>query len=180
MTSSVWVGYTLVVLAWPISTSSGRDVQIHPGGCKLGTMNKTRLALSTLVLACACAPAPQPPREPETPVRAPDVVFVPTPFRVVDAKQAYERALSLDPEHLKALKNLAQLEARTGLLGVARTHLIDALDRDPTDQELRLELAQLMLTERDFAGCSHAAQLVLAQTPNHRDAMALLNSCARQ
>lgn len=51
-------------------------------------MNKTRLALSTLVLAYACAPAPQPPREPETTVRAPDVVFVPTPFRVVDAMLA--------------------------------------------------------------------------------------------
>ncbi len=97
-----------------------------------------------------------------------------------EAKRAYERSLELDPEHVKALKNLAQLEGKAGQLGPARALLNDALDHDPSDQEARLELAQLMLTDHDLEGCSRAARLVLAQTPNHKGAEALLNRCKRQ
>ncbi len=93
------------------------------------------------------------------------------------AQQAYERALSIDPEHLKALKKLAQLEAKSGLREPARAHLTDALDRDPGDQGLRLELAQLFLTDNDRAACSHAARLILAQVPGHEAAKALLDRC---
>lgn len=95
------------------------------------------------------------------------------------ARDAYERALSLDPHHLKALKNLGLLEKALGQRERARAHMTDALDRDPTDSELRLELATLMLAERDIAGCSHAARLVLAQTPDNASAKALLSNCQR-
>lgn len=100
--------------------------------------------------------------------------------KLTEAQQAYQRALEIDPEHIKSLENLAQLEARAGWFEAARAHLTDALDRDPTDQSLRLTLAQLMWSAHDFAGCSHAAQLVLAQTPENSDAKALLGRCARQ
>ncbi len=97
---------------------------------------------------------------------------------IARAQGAYERALSIDPEHLRALKKLAQLEAKAGLRGSARAHLTDALDRDPSDEGLRLELAQLLLTDNDLVACSHAARLVLAQSPNHQGAKDLLSRCA--
>ncbi|MCR9248470.1 MAG: tetratricopeptide repeat protein [bacterium] len=57
------------------------------------------------------------------------------------ARQAFARALEIDPDHREALYNRAFLEIRLGNLAAARRHIDSALQVDPTNAAIR-ELAR--------------------------------------
>ncbi|WP_428263053.1 tetratricopeptide repeat protein [Haliangium sp.] len=93
------------------------------------------------------------------------------------ARDAYLAALALDPDHVPSLRNLSQLDVRIGRLSEARATVEELLDHDPTDEEGRLVLADLRRRDGDLAGCERDARLVLARTPDHQAATALLGEC---
>lgn len=94
------------------------------------------------------------------------------------AVQAYQHALEVNPSHLPSLRNLAQLEVELGQVADARVVLEDLLDREPTDQQARLLLAELRLRDGDVRGCVRDARLILATTPSNAAASTILRKCS--
>ncbi len=57
-----------------------------------------------------------------------------------DAERAYNKALSLDPNYLAAVENLANLAVRQQDMAAAEGSLLDAIKRAPADLNLRNRL----------------------------------------
>lgn len=81
--------------------------------------------------------------------------------RLADARVAFEKRLSFDPDDPPAVLHLAKLDASMGLFDAARRRLEHALAAHPDDARLRLLLAQLAYQiDGDFdAARKHLAHL---------------------
>jgi len=64
-----------------------------------------------------------------------------------DAEAAYERVLSIDPDHVDAHRELADLQVELGKFKEARRHYENAVRGRPTDRESRRALVRLLLYE---------------------------------
>ena len=95
-----------------------------------------------------------------------------------EAQKAYETALTLEPEHRAAKKNLGFLFAKTGSLDRAVPLLTAAIDAEPTDAESRVMLAQVLLSQGDRNGCLKQAVLALTQDRRLEEAKALAAKCS--
>jgi DNA-binding transcriptional MerR regulator len=88
----------------------------------------------------------------------------------LDARQAYDRALDLDPEFAAAYTNLGALLAAVGDLDGARDHFDQALRCDPDQPEAQSNLAALALRMGDHDTAIAGYRLLLRAAPDHLEA----------
>ena len=88
----------------------------------------------------------------------------------LDARQAYDRALDLDPEFAAAYTNLGALLAAVGDLDGARDHFDQALRCDPDQPEAQSNLAALALRLGDHDTAIAGYRLLLRAAPDHLEA----------
>jgi Tfp pilus assembly protein PilF len=95
------------------------------------------------------------------------------------AKQAYLDILRRDPTHLSALNELGSLAFSGGFRSAARTAYQQAVRHHPGDKIVRVNLANLLCEERDFAGARLHYEAALALDPDfpeaHRGMASVLN-----
>ncbi len=88
----------------------------------------------------------------------------------LDARQAYDRALDLDPEFAAAYTNLGALLAAVGDLDGARDHFDQALRCDPDQPEAHSNLAALALRVGDHDTAIAGYRMLLRAAPDHLEA----------
>lgn len=88
----------------------------------------------------------------------------------LDARQAYDRALDLDPEFAAAYTNLGALLAAVGDLDGARDHFDQALRCDPDQPEAQSNLAALALRLGDHDTAIAGYRQLLRAAPDHLEA----------
>lgn len=88
----------------------------------------------------------------------------------LDARQAYDRALDLDPEFSAAYTNLGALLAAVGDLDGARDHFDQALRCDPDQPEAQSNLAALALRLGDADTAIAGYRQLLRAVPDHLEA----------
>ncbi len=88
----------------------------------------------------------------------------------LDARQAYDRALDLDPEFAAAYTNLGALLAAVGDLDGARDHFDQALRCDPDQPEAQVNLAALALRLGDHDTAIAGYRQLLRGAPDHLEA----------
>jgi DNA-binding transcriptional MerR regulator len=86
------------------------------------------------------------------------------------ARDAYEKALELDPQLAAAWTNLGGMLAETGDLDGARDHFARALECDPDQPEARANLAELALRQGDVDVAISGFRGVLQGAPDHFEA----------
>ena len=96
-----------------------------------------------------------------------------------EAVAAYDQALAHDQDHFGARKNLGLLLLRLGRVDPAREHLMEALEVRPADPEIRKALAEVARRTGDATTCTTHLDAVLRQQADDRDALDLLEKCAR-
>lgn len=87
-----------------------------------------------------------------------------------DARDAYEKALDLDPEFAAAYTNLGALHAAAGDLDAARDYFDEALRCDEEQPEAQSNLAALALRSGDFDTAIAGYQQVLRASPDYAEA----------
>ncbi len=87
-----------------------------------------------------------------------------------DARDAYEKALDLDPEFAAAYTNLGALHAAAGDLDAARDYFDEALRCDEEQPEAQSNLAALALRSGDFDTAISGYQQVLRSSPDYAEA----------
>ena len=88
----------------------------------------------------------------------------------LEARQAYDRALDLDPEFAAAYTNLGALLAAVGDLDGARDHFDEALRCDPDQAEAHSNLAALALRVGDHDTAIAGYRQLLRAAPDHIEA----------
>ena len=88
----------------------------------------------------------------------------------LEARQAYDRALDLDPEFAAAYTNLGALLAAVGDLDGARDHFDQALRCDPDQAEAHSNLAALALRLGDHDTAIAGYRQLLRAAPDHLEA----------
>ncbi|MBL9105920.1 MAG: tetratricopeptide repeat protein [Myxococcales bacterium] len=88
----------------------------------------------------------------------------------LDARQAYDRALDLDPEFAAAYTNLGALLAAVGDLDGARDHFDQALRCDPDQAEAQSNLAALALRLGDHDTAIAGYRQLLRSVPDNLEA----------
>ncbi len=83
------------------------------------------------------------------------------------AREQYQHVLSQRPEHMRAMVNLAALDAEAGHIEAARERLDAAVRIDPRATEPKLALATLAMREGDFTQAAASLREVLANDPGH-------------
>ncbi|MCJ0763589.1 tetratricopeptide repeat protein [Variovorax terrae] len=68
-----------------------------------------------------------------------------------EARVAYERALALNPNHVRALNNLGLMAAREGRWAIAIDHAQRCVELLPNDPYLWANLGDLLMASRDYA-----------------------------
>ncbi len=86
------------------------------------------------------------------------------------AREAYEQALSLDPELAAAWTNLGSMFAEMGADDEARHHFAQALRCDPMQAEAQMNLAELHLRDGDSDAAIDAYRKVLSMAPDNFEA----------
>jgi len=94
----------------------------------------------------------------------------PDDLAFLDARQAYDRALDLDPEFAAAYTNLGALLAAVGDLDGARDHFDQALRCDPDQPEAQSNLAALALRLGDHDTAIAGYRQLLRAAPDHLEA----------
>jgi tetratricopeptide (TPR) repeat protein len=95
------------------------------------------------------------------------------------AVNAYEKALSLDPNRTSALIARSKLLARLGRLPEGTAALQAYIDKDPdgpSTMGLRIELADLCYNHADWAGSAAASRGILERIPEHASGHAILGA----
>lgn len=95
--------------------------------------------------------------------------------RGAEARDAYLRALELDPEHLPSLRRLASSLLAAGELGPAAERYQAILDQEPSDAAARVALAEIHRRRGEAEACVQAVSAALRGTD--RDTGALLARC---
>lgn len=85
----------------------------------------------------------------------------------LEAREAYDRALDLDPEFAAAYTNLGALLAAVGDLDGARDHFDQALRCDPDQLEAQVNLAALALRAGDPETAIAGYRQLLRAAPDH-------------
>jgi tetratricopeptide (TPR) repeat protein len=88
----------------------------------------------------------------------------------LEARQAYDKALDLDPEFAAAYTNLGALLAAVGDLDGARDHFDQALRCDPDQAEAQSNLAALALRVGDHDTAIAGYRQLLRAAPDHLEA----------
>lgn len=86
--------------------------------------------------------------------------------RTDDARHAYERALELKPDHVRALENLGVLYSSCGNRDAARTTLERALTLTPDAPQLLANYAEVLRAAHDHTAAVAAARRAVALAPN--------------
>jgi tetratricopeptide (TPR) repeat protein len=86
------------------------------------------------------------------------------------AKQAYIEILRQDPTHLAALNELGTLAFSGGFRSAARTAYLQAVQHHPGDKIVRVNLANLLREEQDFAAARLHYEAALAVDPDFPEA----------
>jgi Flp pilus assembly protein TadD len=89
---------------------------------------------------------------------------------------SFERALALDPTHLRARENLAGMLASSGDFEESVVHYRRALEQVPEDPATRFLLARALAALDRPAEARHELEQVLALEPGHREARLLLQA----
>jgi len=87
-----------------------------------------------------------------------------------DARNAYRRALDLDPDSSDAHLNLGRLEHESGELGKAEAHYRDAVRCAPDDPTGHFNLGVLLEDRGRFDEAVHAYEQAIARDPESADA----------
>jgi len=87
-----------------------------------------------------------------------------------EARDAYEKALDIDPEFAAAYTNLGALHAAAGDLDAARDYFDEALRCDEEQPEAQSNLAALALRSGDFDMAIAGYQQVLRASPDYAEA----------
>jgi len=82
------------------------------------------------------------------------------------ARKAFQRALELDPAHLPALENLAELDILEKKLPQARQRYRDALARNPNSLPLLMALAKLETRQGDARAAAAWLERAIAARPD--------------
>jgi choline-sulfatase len=94
--------------------------------------------------------------------------------READARVAFERVLQLDPKSPTALRQLGELELKSGNYATAAQHLKGALEVRPDDATAALLEGQALEKTHDFAGARDALEASLKMMPGQFQAHLLL------
>lgn len=94
--------------------------------------------------------------------------------RSADARQALEKVLALDPKSPTALRQLGEIELRSGDYAKAAEHLKGALQARPDDSTAALYAGQALQKSNDLAGARDALETSLKLVPGQFDARLLL------
>jgi phosphoserine aminotransferase len=86
--------------------------------------------------------------------------------RNLDARAAYLELLRCDPDHLGALRNMAQLLARERLSAAARLLLERAVEKHPGDLACQVNLGTLLLLADDLPGARARYETALRIAPD--------------
>jgi tetratricopeptide (TPR) repeat protein len=86
------------------------------------------------------------------------------------ARESFDRALELDPEHAEALIGLAELSAQAGEVDAARALYDRAIDLGPKDPAAVLAAASLAVDAGRTADAQKRFEAVLAEYPREADA----------
>lgn len=86
------------------------------------------------------------------------------------ARDAYEKALEIDPQLAAAWTNLGSIRAEASDLDGARDYFDRALRCDPEQPEARVNLAELALRQGDMDVAIAGYRQVLRAAPDHREA----------
>ena len=87
-----------------------------------------------------------------------------------EARDAYRRALEIDPRHLDAHVNLGRLEHEAGQFQAAELHYRTALEIEPDDAVAAFNLGVLLEDVRRTAEAVTAYQRAIASDPSYADA----------
>lgn len=90
-----------------------------------------------------------------------------------DAERAYKKAISLDPNYLAAVENLANLAVRQQDMAAAEGILLDAIKRAPADLNLRNRLIAVWLGSNKVEAAENEAKKILKA--DERNVGALVN-----
>jgi Flp pilus assembly protein TadD len=90
--------------------------------------------------------------------------------RTEDARARYERALSIDPFHVRAMNNLAVLHDMRGNGAAAIGLLSRALQVDPEDPEVLSNLGTAFINQRRYADALRVLESAVALDPRAADA----------
>ncbi|MEM6793033.1 MAG: tetratricopeptide repeat protein [Acidobacteriota bacterium] len=91
------------------------------------------------------------------------------------ARQGFQNAISLEPDFLPALENLAGIEASLGRFEEARALFVQALEANPQDIETRFLLARVLLELGRNAEAAQELETIVEQSPEATAARRMLD-----
>ena len=138
----------------------------------LGYLGRADLGSSTNVPEPSLLPDPKDKIEEQNLLHA--AMMASEDNRIPVASEFFEKALRLDPQSSAALRQLGELELRTGQNAKAAEHLKAALELNPDDANVALGAAQAMEKTRDLEGARRALDTSLKLKPSQLAARLLL------
>lgn len=85
---------------------------------------------------------------------------------LVGAQEAFEKAWSMAPGDAPTGRSLARVALKSGDMAQAEKYLRDVLVKHPEDTATRIELAQLLLAQKDSAGFLVELEMATRQSPS--------------